>query len=373
VTSKADAICFIGLGSTPVERKSDRGLLAFAQDAALAAIADAGLSRDDIDGYAGAPLATGAGSIHADGGDEITARTLVESLGMTRLAYANDNYKGFPTDMVIAASHALLAGACRYVLGVRALYNLPEIDYATAAATHAFGLDQFKTPFGAAAAGARFATRATAYLDRAGATRRDLYEVVALARRHAALNPLAVWRERGLSLEEYLAAPIVASPLGRYDCDMPVCGAAAFVMARAKDRPVASALPVYLAGSASWQRADDIFTNADRTRTDIDHIQIYDGFSCMVWEWLERLGFCPPYSAWKFMRDGHANRDGRLPLNTFGGSLGEGRLHGIGHLREAILQISGRAGPRQLPKAENALVQVGTFDFSSLVILSASP
>ena len=135
---------------------------------------------------------------------------------MTRLAYANDNYKGLPTDMVMAASHALLAGACRYVLGVRALYNLPEIDYATPASTYAFGLDQFKTPFGATAAGARFATRATAYLDRAGATRRDLYEVVALARRHAALNPLAVWRDRALSLDEYLAAPddrIAARPL----------------------------------------------------------------------------------------------------------------------------------------------------------------
>jgi len=373
VTAHGDAVCFIGLGSTPIQRKSDRGLRAFAQDAALAAIADAGLSRDDIDGYVGAPLATGAGSVHADGGDEITARTLVESLGMTRLAYANDNYKGFATDMVIAASHALLAGTCRYVLGVRALYNLPEIDYATGAPTHAFGVDQFKTPFGAAAAGARFATRATEYMHRTGATRRDLYEVVALARRHAALNPIAVWYERPLSLEDYLASPMIASPLGRSDCDMPVCGAAAFIMTSAKDRPVASAPPVYLAGSASWQRTAEIFANARRTCADIDHVQIYDGFSCMIWEWLERLGFCPPDSGWKFIRDGHANRDGRLPLNTFGGSLGEGRLHGIGHLREAILQLSGRAGTRQLSKAQNALVQVGTFDFSSLVILSASP
>ncbi|MDB5532618.1 MAG: hypothetical protein JWO28_933, partial [Hyphomicrobiales bacterium] len=80
-----------------------------------------------------------------------------------------------------------------------------------------------------------------------------------------------------------------------------------------------------------------------------------------------------PYSAWKFIRDGYGELDGRLPLNTFGGSLGEGRLHGMGHLREAVLQLSGRAGARQLAKADNALVQVGPFDGSSLVILSASP
>lgn len=370
--SVGDAICFIGIGSTPVERTSDRGILALAQDAALAAIEDAGLTRDDIDGYVGAPLATGAGSVHADGGDEITARTLVESLGM-RVSYANDDYKGFATDMVITASHALRAGACRHVLGVRALYNLPEVDYAMAAPALAFGLDQFRTPFGYAAAGARFATRASAYLHRTGATRRDLYEVVALSRRHAALNPLAIWRDRAVSLEQYLAAPMVASPLGRFDCDMPVCGAAAFIMTLGRHRPARSAQPVYLAGAANWQLAADIFNSARRARTDIDHVQIYDGFSSMVFEWLERLGFAAPDQGWKFVRDGHGNRDGALPLNTFGGSLGEGRLHGIGHLREAILQVSGRAGARQLRRAENCLVQVGTFDFSSLLILSASP
>jgi acetyl-CoA acetyltransferase len=373
MTSASDAIAFIGVGSTPIERRSERGIHAFALDAAIAAIADAGLERDDIDGYVGAPLATNAGALHADGGDEITARTLVESLGITEVAYANDAYKGFPTDMVITAAHALKADACRYVLGVRALYHVPDVPYATGAPTHAYGLDQFRAPFGHGAAGARFATRAHAYLDRSGATRRDLYEVVALARRNARLNPLAIWRDRGLTYEEYLAAPMVASPLGRFDCDMPVCGAAAFVMARGSDIPSGAPTPVYVAGTASWQRAARIFDHARRGREDIDVCQIYDGFSSMMFEWLERLGWCAPYSGWRFIRDGHAERDGRLPINTFGGSLGEGRLHGVGHVREAILQVSGRAGERQLKRADNCLVQVGTFDFSSLLILSRSP
>ena len=372
-TSAADAVAVIGVGSSTIERHSDRGIHAFALDAAISALADAGLERDDIDGYVGAPGATNAGALHADGGDEITARTLVESLGITDLAFSVDAYKGFPTDMAIVAAQALRGGCCKYVLGVRALYNLSGVDYATAAPGHAYGLDQFRLPFGASAAGARFATRAQAYLHRSGATRRDLYEVVALARRHARLNPLAIWRERAVTLDEYLAAPMVASPLGRFDCDIPVCGAAAFVMTLGNNIPAGTNAPVYLAGDAGWQQVRNIFERSRRTREDIDCCQIYDGFSSMMFEWLERLGWCEADTGWKFIRNGHAERDGRLPLNTFGGSLGEGRLHGMGHLREAVLQVRGRAGARQLPKVDNCLVQVGTFDFSSLLVLSATP
>jgi len=365
-----DTVAFIGVGSSSIERQSDRGIQAFALDAALAAIADAGLTRDDIDGYVGAPLATNAGAVHAEGADEISARPLVEALGITQLAYAIDAHKRFPTDMVIAASHALRSGACKFVLGVRALYHLSGVEYATATPTHAFGDDQFRVPFGTSAAGARFATRACAYLARAGATRRDLYEVVALARRNAKRNPLAIWRDRDVTLDEYLAAPMVASPLCRLDCDMPVCGAGAFVMTLARHVPSSNHAPAYLVGSSGWQRPQSVFST--RRREDIDVCQLYDGFSAMIFEWLEGLGWCPQHTAWKFICDGHAERDGRLPLNTFGGSLGEGRLHGMGHLREAILQVSGRAGERQLPRADNCLVQVGTFDFSSFLVLSSS-
>lgn len=370
---KADAITFIGVGTSTIARHSERGIQALAVDAAISAIADAGLTRDDIDGYVGAPVATNAGALHADGGDEITMRSLVESLGISGLKFGVDSYKGFPTDMVMLAAQALRAGACRFVLGVRALYNLPGVDYSTAVPTHAFGLDQFRVPFGASAAGARFATRASAYLHRSGASRRDLFEVVALARRNAKLNPQAIWRDRDVTLDDYLASPMIAEPLCRLDCDMPVCGAAAFVMTLGKSTPQTSAPPVYLAGAAGWQQTAQIFVNAGRSRDDVDCCQLYDGFSSMPFEWLERLGWCEVDRGWRFIRDGHAERCGRLPLNTFGGSLGEGRMHGMGHLREAILQVSGRAGERQLPKVGNCLVQVGTFDFSSLLILSATP
>jgi acetyl-CoA acetyltransferase len=366
-------VAFIGVGSSAIERRSDRSIVAFAIDAALAAIADAGLTRDDIDGYIGSPKAPNAAALHVEGADEVPVRLMAERLGLNNLTFAIDLSSAFVTEMAATASYALRCGACKYVLGVRALYNFPDVRYAQVSKDRAFGEDQFKTPFGYDTAGARFATRLRTYLEQSGASRRDLYELVALARRNARNNPYAVWRDREATLDEYLGSPMIAEPLCRLDCDMPVCGAGAFIMTTADLARDAPHPPVYLAGSANWHTADQIFERSGRQRDDIDLCQIYDGFSFLVYEWLERLGWCEPNTAWKFVRDGHCAPDGDLPVNTFGGSLGEGRLHGIGHLREAILQVSGRAGPRQIADAENCLVQVGPFDYSSLLVLSNDP
>jgi acetyl-CoA acetyltransferase len=366
-----EAVAFIGVGASEITRHSDRGITAFAVDAGLAAVNDAGLDREDIDGYVGAPTATNTGAPHIEGADEVGARTLAEALGLRRLVWAADLHRGFATDMAIAAAHALRSRACRYVLGIRAMYHLTDLPEPRA--PMAAGADQFRVPFGLHAVGARFAMRATAYLARTRASRRDLYEVVALARRNAARNPLAVWRDRAVSLEEYLAAPMIAEPLCRFDCDMPVCAAAAFIMARADDIPAGAKQRAWLRGSSGWQRPQAVFEAADVAPHEIQCAQLYDGFSSMLFEFLESFGLCAPDAAWKFLRAGGAEPDGRLPLNTFGGSLGEGRLHGMGHVREGILQVSGRAGARQLPRAESCLVQVGPFDQSSCLILSRKP
>ena len=241
------------------------------------------------------------------------------------------------------------------------MYNLTDINVAQ------------RAPAVTSAIGARFASRAKAYMARTGAGRRDLYEVIALARRNAARNPLAIWRDRPVTFDEYLAAPMITEPLCRLDCDMPVCAAAAFVMAREADIPSEATQAAWLRGSSGWQHPRKVFDDARLTPHDIHCAQLYDGFSPMVFEFLESFGFCEPDTAWKFVREGGGERDGRLPLNTFGGSLGEGRLHGMGHVREAILQISGLAGPRQLPRVENCLVQVGPFDYSSCLILGREP
>ena len=359
-------IVIAGFGCSRIETKATQGIASFAVEAAVAALADAGLSRDAVDGYVGAPCATNAGSPHAEGGDEISVKTVAAMMGL-KLTWAADLYRRYPTDMVSSAAHALIAGTCRHVLGLRALYVLPGESYATGSAMQAWGADQMIRPYGFGTAGARFAARAWAYMKRHGADRDDLFAIVDLARRNAADNPQAIWRDRPLDRDTYMAARMVAEPHGLFDCDMPVCGAQAFVMCREEDLP-AGATPAWVTGWSGFSRPDRLWQMSGRRPADLASDQLYDGFSSMVWEWLDGFGITEPGGAPAFIRDGHGARDGRLPINTFGGALGEGRLHGMGHLREGYLQASGRAGSRQVA-AGPALVHVGPFDDSSFVLL----
>ena len=359
-------VVIAGFGSSEIARKSGRGITAFAVEAALAALADTGIDRTEVDGYVGAPFATNAGSPHAEGGDEISLKTMMHALGL-RLNWGADLYRRYATDMVASAAHALIAGETRYVLGLRALYFTPELDYAIADTDRAFGNDQFSKPFGFTTAGARFASRAWAYMQRHGADRDDLFAIVHLARRNAALNPEAVWRNRPLDRDTYMAVRMIAEPHGLFDCDLPVCGAQAFILCREEDLP-SGANPAWVTGWSGFSSPTRLWDQSGRVAGDLATAQLYDGFSSMIWEWLDGFGITPEGGAPAFFRDGHAESGARLPINSFGGALGEGRLHGIGHLREAYLQTTGRAGQRQ-QRSGPSLVQNGPFDDSSFVLL----
>lgn len=364
------AIVMAGFGSSDIVRKSDRGIAAAASDAAIAAIRDAGVERDQIDGYVGAPFATNAGAVHAEGGDEISCKS-IRALMKLDLAWGADLFRLYPTDMVASAAQALIAGDCRYVLGLRALHVVPELDYALGGRPQAYGAEQFTRPYGFNVAGARFATRAWAYMQRYGATRDDLFAIVSLSRRNASRNPQAIWRSRPLDHETYMSARMIATPHSLLDCDMPVCGAQAFVMCRESDLPRAAS-PAWVTGWSGADRPGRVWQMSGRKPADLATAQLYDGFSSMLWEWLDKFQITSEGGAPSFVRDGHAEVDGRLPLNTFGGALGEGRMHGMGHLREAYLQASGRAGPRQA-RSGPALVQVGPYDDSSFVLMEPEP
>lgn len=366
--SASQDIVIAGFGGSAIERRSERGLMAFATDAVVDLLHDARITKDQIDGYVGAPWATNQGAVHAEGGDEVSAKAMVRSLGLGAVKYVADLYRGYAPDMVATGWTALRSGACRYVLGLRALYRLDGADYGLSSSELAYGEDQFKKPFGYTTAGARFAIRAQRYMATHGIGRTDLYEVVAQARRHAARNPLAIFKDVPLSLESYLAARPIATPHGLFDCDMPVCGAAAFLMCRHEDLP-AGAMPAHVAGWSGSQNPEQVFSMSGITPRDVATFQTYDGFSSMIFEWIEAFGLCEPGGTCRFLRDGHGDLDGRLPINTFGGSLGEGRLHGMGHLREAYLQATGKAGARQAARSGPALVQVGPYDDSSFVLL----
>jgi acetyl-CoA acetyltransferase len=366
------AAAFVGAGYSAIDRAPGRGILSYALDAAVDALAAAGISRDEVDGYVGIGTSPNLGAVHADGADQVSAYLMAQALGLGPLSWAAD-VSGFAVTMAATAAQAIASGECRCVLGLRAVYHDKAMGGEAEPEPLAWGRAQYTLPFGAGPGGTRFAARARRYLELSGARRADLWHVVRAAREHARGNPVACFRDTPLTLEDYLAAPLTVDPLCRYDCDMPVCGAGAFVMVSAERARESGRPAAYLRGWANWTNADTIFERAGVVREDIGVCQLYDGYSPMTYEWLERLGWCDEYAGWKFVADGHTAPGGSLPVNTFGGALGEGRLHGMGHLREAIVQVMGVAGPRQVAGVRNCLVQVGPFDRSALAVLSSEP
>jgi acetyl-CoA acetyltransferase len=110
------------------------------------------------------------------------------------------------------------------------------------------------------------------------------------------------------------------------------------------------------------------------TAADIDVPQLYDGFSPFIWFWLEALAFCPVGEAHRFVQDGGINRDrGGLPVLSGGGALGNGRMHGVPQMLECYLQLSKRAGERQLPKSDVGLACHSSPHFGGAVLYTAEP
>jgi acetyl-CoA acetyltransferase len=357
---RSKQLAVIGVSATPIERHATRSITEIALGAVFSALDDAAMTLDRIDGYVGCPDAPNPTAAHADGFDEVSCRFMVANLGLKNASWYQD-VEGMSTGMMVAAAHALAAGTCSYVVGLRALYNPHDRRYSASDAARVAGPQQFKLPYGLGAAGGRFALSLQRYMHEYGATREQLFEVARIGRRNAQRNPLAIWNGAAeLALDEYLGARFIYEPMCLFDADMPVSGAVAFVMTTA-DRAAHAPHAAYLSAFA-LNEPRRLYEAAGVTPKEIGVAQLYDGFSTMVWDWAERFGFCERGEAPVFVQ-----RDA-LPLNTFGGALGEGRLHGAGHVREAALQAMGRAGARQVPGVSHSLVQVGVPERSWMLI-----
>jgi acetyl-CoA acetyltransferase len=214
------------------------------------------------------------------------------------------------------------------------------------------------------------------YMHDSGATRDQIAQVAVVARANAAGNPHAVYRTP-LGVDDYLAARIVSDPLCIYDCDVPVDGAVAFVVSLASSPAVdrSRCVSFEAVGTASGfdEAAAMMWSRTDLGPADVGVAQLYDGFSVYALRWLEALGFCGRHEGAAFADGGHRiARGGELPINTGGGQLSAGRLHGYGGLHEACLQLRGLGGDRQVhPTPEVAVATSGAEHFTSSLLLGA--
>ena len=204
------------------------------------------------------------------------------------------------------------------------------------------------------------ALHARRHMHQYGTTKEQLGWLAINSRRNAELNPLATYRDP-LSMADYLSARMISDPFGLLDCDVPVDGSVAFVVSTADaaadcDHPVRVGACGGSVGLGGWdQRSDypkmastdaaaEMWCRTDLGPADVDIAELYDGFTFLTLAWLEALGFCGDGEAGPFV-EGAARiaLDGELPLNTYGGQLSAGRMHGYWVLHEACLQLRGEA------------------------------
>jgi acetyl-CoA acetyltransferase len=344
-----------------------------AVDACRAAIADAGLAAGQIDGVATYPESPFAGAGNRDGEDVVSVNWLLNHLALAPdLKWYAQIETGMIASPIIEAANALIAGACEYVLVWRALHRpQSRAGAGRGGPPRAAGDAQFLAPYGAASIVQTHAFAWQRYMHRYGATREALAALALNSRRNANLNPRAFFFNEPMTRDDYFNARWIAEPLCLFDCDVPVDGCVALIVTsaqRARDLPNP---PAYIAGygqntasrrtllyytlddymACGASLANKLWNSAGLGPHDMDAAQLYDGFNPSTLYWLEAAGFCAEGEGAEFVRDGRIALEGELPVNTFGGSLSEGRMHGMGHIAEAVRQVTDRAEQRQIPGA----------------------
>ena len=380
-----------GIGQSAIGRRLNRTGLDLTVEASLRAVEDAGLTLADIDGIATYPGggSAGGGAFAGPGTPDVQDALRLE------VNWHTGGIEG-PAQLaaVVNAVMAVGAGLANHVLVYR---TVTEATAQGSGGRQGIGAGgggiggsmQWTIPFRAYSAANWLAMNAQRHFHEYGTTREQLGMIAVNARRNAGLNPLAIYRDP-MTLDDYLAARMITTPFGLFDCDVPVDGSTALIVSRSEhganvDHPVArvEAMGTALRGRPSWDQYDDLttmaardagahlWTRTDLTPADVDLVELYDGFSFLAMVWLEALGFCGKGEAGPFVEGGtRIALEGELPLNTHGGQLSAGRLHGFGFIHEACLQLRGEAGERQVAKAEVAAVGNGGGPVAGALLLS---
>ncbi len=359
-------ICIVGVAESDFGSVPDKSALQLHQQAARAACADAGLTKNDIDG------------LFSCGGDGMHPLQLAEYLGM-RPSYVDSTQVGGSSweFFVEHAVAALQAGMCTVALlayGSTARSDLKRRLRTGDLPPAPRGPSQFEAPYGLTLIG-KYALAARRHMHEYGSTSRQLAEVAVTANRWAQLNPKAFLHGKPLTVDDALKTRMIADPLRQTDCCLRTDGGGAVILTteeRARDlrqRPIRvlgtgeaishlhmsqwDDMPDLVAGQ-SGQRA---LQQAGVTARDIDVLQVYDAFTIMVLLTLEALGFCGRGESGALVESGALAPGGKLPTNTDGGGLASNHpgMRGLFLLIEATRQLRGECGPRQVPNARLAL------------------
>jgi acetyl-CoA acetyltransferase len=375
----------VGLGLTPMSLRPGPDAADLASAAISLALADAGITRADVDGL----LVNSSQGIRPDRVGVALARH--DGFGDLRLLEHIDIKGATAAAMIQRATLAIEAGLATTVVCVFA--DAPIQTGGTAGSSFAHsggnaGVRGMERASGLLGSVPTYALLAARYLAVCGGTEEDLCAVSVAARAWAAGNPDAVARSP-LTRDDYFSSRMISTPLRVLDCARPVNGAGAVVVSALRSGDAVSG-PVYVRGMSqfhpmrrrrgpneSWfggnacPAVDAALAMADRTRADIDVAQIYDPFSVVTLCLLEDYGLVEVGTAGAVVRSGATSPGGTLPTNTGGGQLAGFYLQGMTPLAEGIIQLRGAGGARQVPDASTALVTGigGRIDHHAVLVL----
>ncbi len=381
-----DTIAVIGVGSTPYGRDLQSSHLSLGLEAATKAIRDAGIDKQQVDGICGSgmtPLAQGgAGFLSLQG-----------SLGIERITWGLNSWLG---GAFVHAAGAVAAGLCDTVLVVQTYMREISMSRSAAADPYRQKLQQF-ADIGSDIEGGDFAKRwlhsgepyaawMRRYMHDYG-TNKDAFAYMAVNNRmHGSRNPAAVM-QTPITLDDYHNSRMIWEPMQMLDMDVPVDCAEAHVITTAERARDLDVKPVYIHAmslggtrvgefyenslpwteNAHWVAAAGIKARSDIQVPDVDLLYPYDGYTIDAVGCVEAMGWCKPGECGDFLKSNWDPVDNILKLNghtqvsTHGGGLALGRAGGANFYSEAVRQLRGNEGARQVAGAKSALINIGSF------------
>jgi acetyl-CoA acetyltransferase len=379
-----------GIGATEFSKNSGRSELRLAAEAVLAALADAGLTPADVNGFV---------TFTMDSNAEVA---VARELGVPELTFFSQvGYGGGAACATVAqAAMAVATGVADVVVCYRAMNErsgrrFGQVSVGAVTAPTSSGIDNgWHYPMGLSTPAGTVAMMARRYMHMYGATSADFGVVAVADRKHAAANPNAWFYQRPITLAEHQASRWITEPLRLLDCCQESDGAVAIVVTSLDRAADLRSTPALIAAAAqgssrdqftmtSYYRDDmtglpemgvvarQLWQHAGLGPADVRTAILYDHFTPYVLMQLEELGFCERGEARHFIAGGAIEVGGRLPLNPHGGQLGEAYIHGMNGIAEAVRQVRGTA-VNQVPGDGSVLVTAGTgVPTSGLVLTSA--
>jgi len=371
VTQLAREVAIVGVGYSKLSRGDDPDPRQLTYAACLGALDDAGMEAHEVDGIY---------EYFHEPGESPTSQWTARQLGIPNLNGFLDFSNG-PSGLgpPMVASMAVASGVCDVALAYRTLPQRQGNNARVAQSLAASGPAQFTGVYGhGAAILANYAMKKRRRMAEFGNGAEEYGLVSISAHRWAALNERALFATP-LTMEAYLSSRVIVDPLLIYDCDYPINGSCAVLVTtadRARDlrsKPVLVDSIAWGTGSgADFNFMDDylyggsfecgrrLWSRSEFKPSDVDTLAIYDGFTHIALSWIEALGFCGRGEFAGWAKGGATiGPGGSMPLNTSGGMLAEGRLQGIGLVAEAVVQLRGEAGRRQVDRAKVAVVAGG--------------